>query len=412
MTQLENLVSKQLAEISKHFKQLTVSCSGGLDSVVLFHFLLRITKNENNFRLAILHFNFGLRGKESERDEKFVQKLAEEHKVPFILRKISTEERETRSVRNTQAWARNVRRQKFQELAEKGHLIALAHHEDDLAENILMRLARGAGPGQLMGMKTWAPPYWRPFLTLAKNDLQVWASRHNLPHVHDSSNDKMIYSRNVIRKQILPALERLYPGARARIARCGRNIQDFVDFSRTQWEEGKKNNLDSKAIIMQGTLQELPPGVTYDILSTSLGHVTGGLSYRTLEKTVEHTLANKSSQLKMTLPHNKGTLLSKNGAIYFEKEAPLPSKPRSFQHWSAIVKEKKVAVLSPQCAVTFFPVQTGSQAPSGLQIENMSAFPAIYSLFTGKKVKHKGPFSQVHLVNLGKKLKLWWSSNG
>lgn len=387
MKALDALVFDQVCDFFEPFKHITVSCSGGVDSVVLSHILSQIAKTEKKFHLSILHFNFGLRGKESERDEKFVQKFAVEQDLPLLLRKISSQERDSRSIKNIQAWARALRRETFQELGRSGHLIALAHHQDDLAENILMRIARGAGPGQLLGMKTWTPPLWRPFLSVSKETLEDWASRHNLPHVHDSSNDKMIYSRNVIRNLILPELEKLYPGARARIARCGRDIHSFVEYSRSHREGAKDKSLNRRPIMDRKDLKALPSGVSYDILSRSVGFVKGGLTHKVLEQAITHSLANTPTKLHITLPRHQGTLLSEQGAIYFEKKTTQRKKPRSQQHLSTILRERKAAILGVQSTITFVPGREQPLSSHNLSVKNVSTATRRFLLKNGENAK-------------------------
>lgn len=174
----------------------------------------------------------GLRGEESDADESFVANLAETYGVPLFVRKVSFSERNQRSEKNIQSWARSIRMETFKKFAKEGWIISLGHQKDDLAENILLRMTRGVSPGSLLGMKKWNPPFWRPLLEFSKEDIQEWLYRHNFPHRHDSSNDKIDYSRNAIRHRVLPELSRLNAKAKEHIIRCARETQEFVEYAR------------------------------------------------------------------------------------------------------------------------------------------------------------------------------------
>ena len=130
---------------------------------------------------------------------------------------------------SVQAWARRLRRAEFARLAAEGWLIALAHHRDDLAENVLLRLARGSGPAHLLGMQAWRAPLWRPLLEQPKTALADFLRRRGLTWREDGSNRELTYARNRLRHKVLPELEALFPGAAARLVACAEEARDMVD---------------------------------------------------------------------------------------------------------------------------------------------------------------------------------------
>lgn len=206
--------------LNESFQGVVVACSGGVDSTVLFRLLAALAETQKNFRLAVTHVAYGLRGAESEEDFRFVEDLAGRFGVPFIPRHVSPQERAAQNGSGIQAWARRVRQAHFRRLGAAGWVVALAHHQDDLAETALFRLARGSSPGKLLGMREWTPPLWRPFLTIPKAALVDFAVQEQIPYREDSSNAKLDYARNVIRHQVLPLLSQLFPGAPFRIVAC------------------------------------------------------------------------------------------------------------------------------------------------------------------------------------------------
>jgi tRNA(Ile)-lysidine synthetase-like protein len=206
-------VNRKKADIHQHFRGVIVGCSGGPDSTALFHLLCTFAKGLNSFPVGVAHVAYGLRGEDSEKDFRFCENLAREAEAPVFTRRAGVA-----PPTGIQAWARDVRRAFFAELAGDGWLVALAHHQDDVAETALFRLARGASISHLAGMTVWDPPYWRPLLHERKADLLTYLAREKRPFRIDSSNARNDYARNVIRNRVLKDLEGLFPGAAARIA--------------------------------------------------------------------------------------------------------------------------------------------------------------------------------------------------
>ena len=214
------------------YKGIAIACSGGADSTALLHHLLLFRQQRQNLPLAIAHVNYGLRKEENKQEQFFLEKLAVEHNLPFFLHQVLPKDKIKKKPPNTQAWARKIRYDHFSTLAQKGWAIAIAHTQNDVGENILLRLCRGSSPGSLSGMTTWFNPYWRPFLNIPKIVLMQWLKRRELTYCKDSSNEQMTYTRNIIRKQTLPELEKLFPGALQRLTRCAEEAREMTKFMR------------------------------------------------------------------------------------------------------------------------------------------------------------------------------------
>ena len=143
------------------------------------------------------------------------------------MHRITNEQRESRRGEGIQEWARRIRLAIAAKYAASGYIIALAHHRDDVAENVLMRLARGVSPTNIGGLKTWDPPLWRPLLGVRKAELAAYLSQRGMTHREDASNAKLDYNRNIIRHRIIPELEQLFPGAAERIASFALDAEDL-----------------------------------------------------------------------------------------------------------------------------------------------------------------------------------------
>lgn len=200
-----------------------LACSGGLDSMVLMDLFASWAKEQE--RVAeVLHVNYGLRADESDGDEQFV---IEQAKLRGLKTQVLKVDKQTHPTSGIQDWARQIRYDWFATLCDSHNKVVLAHHEDDQVETILMRVVRGSGLSALQGMKCIQGVYWRPLLGLSRTYIQEFAQREKILHREDSSNAKLDYSRNRIRKLILPELEEMFPGA-------GRNLKELAEAGQ-QW---------------------------------------------------------------------------------------------------------------------------------------------------------------------------------
>ena len=182
-------------------KKILVAVSGGADSMSLLHFLYNHQK-DLDIQLGIAHVNHKQR-QESEHEEAYLRHWAEEHKVPFHYSEFSGKFSENA--------ARTFRYEFFKQVMKDYDYSALvtAHHADDQAETIFMRLLRGSRLRHLTGISAIRPfgtgQIIRPFLHLTKAQLPVTF------HFEDRSNTSLAYLRNRIRLSYLPTLSQENP---------------------------------------------------------------------------------------------------------------------------------------------------------------------------------------------------------
>jgi len=185
-----------------------LAVSGGVDSVVMAHlFALK------GINFGIAHCNFTLRGKESDLDEKFVQKMATVLKVKFHKKRFATERYAKQHGISIQMAARDLRYQWFDEVRRKFKytLIATAHHKDDQLETVLLNLARGTGIHGLTGIPEKSGKVIRPLLFATKKELIDFARKFEIEWREDASNEQQKYYRNKIRMKAIPVLEEINP---------------------------------------------------------------------------------------------------------------------------------------------------------------------------------------------------------
>ena len=196
-----------------------IGLSGGADSVALFTALLPDIR-EGKIRAEAVHVNHGLRGAESDGDERFCKEMCEKEGIPVSAIRIDL------GGKTDEASAREARYAVFRRLYREKNAdgLILAHHADDQAETFLMRLLRGAGPEGLECMKpeesACGMVILRPMLRLRREEIRNALRQEGIPWREDSSNRDDSYLRNRIRKELIPGLEQIQETAVEKICRA------------------------------------------------------------------------------------------------------------------------------------------------------------------------------------------------
>lgn len=187
-------------------KSYLVAVSGGADSVVaatLFH--------EARLRFAIAHCNFHLRSADSDRDMRFVEMLAAQWQVPFLVREFDTLAVQQNSGKSVEMVARELRYDWFSEIAGDFDFIVTAHQATDAAETMLLNLTRGTGLKGLCGIPPKNGKIIRPMLIFTSQEIRQYAENHHIEYMEDYTNRDEQIARNRIRHSVIPQLETLNP---------------------------------------------------------------------------------------------------------------------------------------------------------------------------------------------------------
>lgn len=183
-----------------------VAVSGGPDSIALLHVLARL---QRKLRVGLVAHgvDHGLR-EEAPAELRMAAEVARSLGVPFTTTKVALEPGS-----NLQARARKARLEALRTASQRegAQLIATAHHADDRAETVLMRLLRGSGPQGLAALPPRAGDLVRPFVRARRSDILAHLARHHLPHADDPSNRDPRFLRTRVRHEVLPQLEALSP---------------------------------------------------------------------------------------------------------------------------------------------------------------------------------------------------------
>ncbi|GHT49755.1 tRNA(Ile)-lysidine synthase [Bacteroidia bacterium] len=201
--------------------KIIVGVSGGADSVALLYILQRL-----GYNVVAAHCNFHLRGDEADGDEQLAQQLATDWNIPYHKADFDTCQIATQRGISIEMAARELRYTWFEELRQRldAEAIAVAHHEDDNIETVLLNLIRGTGIKGLTGIAPKVGHIIRPLLGVSKAEILQFCEEKSLPYRTDSSNLQDTFARNKIRLNLLPLLQTINPAVRTALLRTMSNL--------------------------------------------------------------------------------------------------------------------------------------------------------------------------------------------
>ncbi|MFQ5657219.1 MAG: tRNA lysidine(34) synthetase TilS [Candidatus Methylomirabilales bacterium] len=283
---------------------VVVAVSGGIDSVVLLHCLLRLTA-EFRLTLSVAHFDHRLR-ETSGRDALFVQDLAASWGLPVTMASWVWEGRRDRSL---QAEARRARYRFLYRVASSvgAKKIAVGHHRDDQAETVLLHLLRGSGLRGLKGMLAAREGHLiRPLLRVGRQEIEVYAKVHRLSFLDDPSNRDLKYLRSRIRWQLLPILQREYnPSIVKTLARTAAVVAEdegYLDDVAAEAFARLVDFRDDRTCMNLQSLQGLASPVRRRILERLVQRVAPGAYLTSAHIEAVERLAHSGGSPAVTLP--------------------------------------------------------------------------------------------------------------
>ena len=231
---------------------LVVGLSGGADSVCLLLILLKLGVSP-----VCVHVNHMIRGAEADRDEAFCRSLCEKLGVRFVCYKKDVPVYAKDNGMGTEEAARRLRWECFYDTARKygADTVAVAHNRTDRVETFIFNSARGAG---VKGLGSILPvrqkdgfTVIRPLLCADKAEITEYLDSVGQPYVTDSTNGDTDYTRNYIRKEILPELERINPSYAANIARsadAAAEADGFIDMCAEEYI-GSRDGIEPESFL-------------------------------------------------------------------------------------------------------------------------------------------------------------------
>ena len=289
MKKFESLILEYIRRYAMLEKgdKILLALSGGPDSVCLTILFDRI-RNSLGISLEAGHVNYGLRGKDSDRDEEFARALCQRLGIPLHLART-----DPRRGGNLEETARNQRYQFLSEIAcREGMKIATGHNSDDQAETFLLNLVRGAGYKGLSGMlpiREYQGPggkkcaVIRPLLRVTREQITNYLGQLDQDFRIDRSNSSLEYDRNWIRHEMLPRIEeRFNPGQAERIARAsvliGEAARFLEDEASRRLEEISHVSVDGSLQLSIAGFEGLQEVLRREILRLAVARIKGNLT--------------------------------------------------------------------------------------------------------------------------------------
>lgn len=258
--------------------RILVALSGGLDSMVLAHLLVRL-RQEVDFTMMTAHVNYQMRGEESQRQADWVRTFAAKSEIQSFVRTLEPAIFTEGTHGNFQEEARKIRYQFFGDLGQELnlHKVFLGHHFEDQVETILGHLLRGSSLQGIAGMRTescvsfsgWPLQLIRPLLSFSKQELGAYAGRNDLLYIEDSSNQDAKYLRNRIRAELLPMMDSLRPRSFEKIttfAQECRELSDYLKGEAKKWLDQFSRTEGGSVFFPRPPFLLLPKVQRYEIL--------------------------------------------------------------------------------------------------------------------------------------------------
>lgn len=288
---------------------LVVALSGGADSCALLDLLVSLPGS--NLQLVAAHLNHCLRGTESDGDEDFCFNLAAGYGIPFETCRVDVKAlAQSRGV-NLEDAGRQARITFLDRVCEKHGATAVvtAHHSDDQAETVLMRLLRGSGMSGLAGMRHRNQRgYLRPLLDVSRTQIEQYLAERGLAWREDASNRDTSFLRNRIRHELLPLLEQYNPAIRRRLTATAAILSDedllLEKLAEQAFEHSWQRDEDSITCSV-ASLKTRPAALQRRILRHACRQITGKLDGFGLEhiETIRHLLDSPHPNARVSLPN-------------------------------------------------------------------------------------------------------------
>ena len=276
----------KIYEMLRPGDRVIAAVSGGADSVCLLWALQKIAPELPAF-LRVVHVHHGLRGEEADRDERFVEDLCRKLEIPFQTVRCNAAEYAKDHGMSTEEAGRVLRYEALEEAAktwekeagadfDRPVKIAVAHHREDSAETVLHNLLRGSGLRGLSGIRPVQGRLIRPLLSVSREDICAWLESEGVSWCEDSTNQSEAYTRNVIRRRILPLMREAVNQQAERVWEQGGRLEQAENGKPEADKPGAEGG-ESKAEIGESRAEERRPGKTEDGTCRVSAEIDSGL---------------------------------------------------------------------------------------------------------------------------------------
>jgi len=294
---------------------LIVALSGGADSTALLDLLGRLPGFD--LRLVAAHLNHCLRGAESDGDEEFCRRLTYDHGVPIEILRVDVKQFAVTGGLNLEDAGRRARIAFLEQMREKhcAAAIVTAHHGDDQAETVLMRLLRGSGMTGLSGMQYRnRRGHIRPLLDVTRFEIERYLAELGLAWREDASNRDLDFLRNRIRHELLPLLEQYNPAIRHTLNATAALLSDenaLLDrLAEQAFEACWRSSHDSSLVCGIADFKAHPPALQRRMLRHACLRLAGNLEGFTLAhiEAIRQLPDSLRPNARITLPQGIGAM--------------------------------------------------------------------------------------------------------
>jgi tRNA(Ile)-lysidine synthase len=208
--------------------RVAVAISGGADSVALTFAIAELAAADRCQVAGLIHVHHGLRGADADGDARFCEAIAARLDWPIVVGRADVAARARRDRVSIEVAAREARYEQFEAARARldATVVATAHTADDQAETVIMRLLRGAGLRGLGGIPARRGPFVRPMIDIRRAEARRYLAARDEGFREDATNLDVTITRNRIRHELMPALERIAPAAVRTLARTADLLRD------------------------------------------------------------------------------------------------------------------------------------------------------------------------------------------
>jgi len=271
----------------KDNSKVLLAVSGGPDSVALLDIVFNLRK-DYGLKIVVGHFNHKIRVKASDEDQEFTKKLAQKYGLEFVTE-------DSKEDITSEEQARKARYDFLLQIAKKYQIthIALGHNLDDQAETIIHNFIRGTGLKGLAGISPKSQQNGltliRPLLCLMRTEIITHLKENKLDYQTDLTNSKPDYTRNKIRLNIIPELEKLNPNLKRALAQKTQLYKGLDQYLVTQARDFLKNAKTGKDTLEfdQKEYLELSQALALEVLRQAIVIIKKTLKNITLENLTE-----------------------------------------------------------------------------------------------------------------------------
>jgi len=256
-----------------------VAVSGGPDSAALLH-VLDSLRTKFRFRLRAAHVHHGIRGTDADADARAAATLAQSLGIPFSRHRADVPNYAETHGLSLEAAAREVRYQWLESIANRyrANRIATGHTADDQAETILLNLLRGTGPRGLAGIHPVRGRLVRPLISISRSHVENYCKHHRISFRVDRSNFDSTFTRNRIRHEALPALQKIQPAVATNLARLAAIMRAEDEFMAEQADNalrGVASQRPGEVGIILSLFGALAPALQRRVLRAAVARVKG-----------------------------------------------------------------------------------------------------------------------------------------